>query len=320
MQISTLAKTTAFAAFLASTTSAFAAEPLVSTDWLKDNLNEDNLVLIDVRTKLANTGREDYLKAHIPGAVWTDYPGFWRSDEGAVVGVLPSVEKLEASLSQLGVGEDKHVVIYPAGTSATDFGVAARLYWTLKHLGHEEVSILDGGWQAWAADASNPVGTGEVIPEPDFFEASLVDGLNISTADVSALLGSDTVFVDARPDAQFLGQEKHPAATRFGRLPGAVQADNHGFFDVETGRLKDRDTLAALVPASIDSGSTIVSYCNTGHWAATNWFVMSEVLGFEDVALYDESMVGWSQSEFEVESDRTRLDDFRDWIGRVTGS
>lgn len=299
---------------------ALAAEPLVSTSWLKANLDNPQLVILDVRNKLAQSGREDYLKAHIPGAIWSEYPGFWRTERDGVPGVLPSVEKLEASLSELGISEGEHVVIYPAGNSATDFGVAARLYWTFKYLGHEEVSILDGGWKAWSTDAANPVEAGNVVPQGDMFIADINEGLAISTSDVSARLGSDTTFLDARPEAQFLGKEKHGEAARFGRLPGAVNADNHGFYDAAAGRIRPVGELASLVPASIAPDSAIVSYCNTGHWAATNWFVLSELLGYSDVTLYDDSMVGWTADAANaIESDRTRLDDLKDWFNGFIG-
>lgn len=310
----------ALAASLVMAAPALAAEPLVDTDWLKNNLDDNSLVILDVRNKLAQSGKDDYLKAHIPGAIWSEYPGFWRTERDGVTGVLPSVEKLEASLSELGITDTTHVVISPAGANATDFGVAARLYWTLKYLGHEEVSILDGGWKAWSSNPDNPVESGDVTPTGDLFIADINEALAISTNEVSARLGSDTTFLDARPESQFLGKAKSPDANRFGRLPGAVHADNHGFYDAQTGRLKPAEELATLVPASLTPQSAIISYCNTGHWAATNWFVLSEILGYRDVALYDESMVGWTlDGANPVDSDRTRFDDIKDWFNGFIG-
>ena len=68
-------------------------------------------------------------------------------------------------------------------------------------------------------------------------------------------------------------------------------------FEAATGRLKNTAALRSLVPAEVKPDSKIVSYCNTGHWAATNWFVLSELLGYSDVTLYDDSMVGWSRTD-----------------------
>jgi len=294
-------------------TAALAAEPLVSTDWLQSRLNSDEIVVLDLRTKIAKSGKEDYLKAHIPGAVWSNYPGAWRTDRDGVTGVIPSVEKLEAYLSELGVSEDKTVVLVPAGKGSTDFGVAARIYWTLKYLGHDEVTILDGGWTAWS-QAGLQTDKGDVVPVGDLFIAEPREELLVNTADVSGLLGSKTLLVDGRPQAQFLGKAKHAAAVRFGRIPGAISLDQNNFYDAKSERLLPADQIRSAIPASFSPEADIVSYCNTGHWAATNWFVLHELLDYKKVRLYDESMVGWTiDLAREVESDRTRLDDLRAW-------
>lgn len=296
-----------------------AATPLVDVDWLKDRIGQSDVIVLDVRSKLAGVDRKDYEKAHIPGALYSAYPGIWRTDRDGVTGVVPSVEKLEASLSELGVSEDKTVVIVPAGTTSLDFGAAARIYWTFKYLGHDKVSILDGGHAAWAA-AGGALESGWVVPEGDLFEARLQEELNISTAEVANLSAADTVLLDARPVPQFRGKEKHPAAARFGRLPGAQNLVHDDFFDAARGRLKEPSALRAAVPADFNASTPIVSYCNTGHWAATNWFVLHEVLGYEKTRLYDESMVGWSlDGSRPMASERNRLDDLKDWLKGLTG-
>jgi thiosulfate/3-mercaptopyruvate sulfurtransferase len=303
----------ALAAISLTAGAGFAAEPLVSTDWLAKNLNPDKTVILDLRTAIAKSGREDYLKSHIPGAIWSNYPGAWRTDRDGVTGVVPSVEKLEAYLSELGVSDDKIVVLVPAGKGSTDFGVATRVYWTLKYLGHDNVSILDGGWKAWA-DAGAPTEAGAVVPEGDLFIAELRESLLLTTAEVEGLVGSKATLLDGRPQSQFLGKAKHPAATRYGRIPGAVNLDQNVFYDAGAERLLPVEKIRAAVPASFQPDTDIVSYCNTGHWAATNWFVLHEVLDYKQVRLYDASMVGWTlDASREIESDRTRLDDLKSW-------
>lgn len=309
------AKLSAIGAFawMAAAGGAFAAEPLVSADWLNGKVGSDEIVVLDLRTKIAKSGKDDYLKAHIPGAIWSDYPGAWRTDRDGVTGVVPSVAKLEAYLSELGVSEDKTVVLVPAGKGSTDFGVATRIYWTLKYLGHDGVSILDGGWNAWQ-QAGLPTESGNVTPEGDLFVAEPREELLVSTAEVSGLVGSKTVLLDGRPLSQFLGKEKHSAATRYGRIPGAYSLDQNLFYDAEAERLLPIEAIKATVPADFAPDTDIVSYCNTGHWAATNWFVLHELLDYENVRLYDESMVGWTVNpDLAVDSDRTRLDDLKAW-------
>ena len=305
---------TAAVAFSLSAGLALAAEPLVTPDWLAQQLGADDIVILDLRTAIAQSGKEDYLKAHIPGAIWSNYPGAWRTTRNGVPGVIPSVEKLEAYLSELGVSEGKTVVLVPAGKGSTDFGVASRIYWTLKYLGHDDVSILNGGWKAWA-EAGLARQSGDVTPEGDMFIAEVRDNLLIGTDAVESLVGSATVLLDGRPEAQYRGRQKHSAAARYGRIPGALSLDQNLFYDAQLERLKDFSALKAAVPATLAIDAAIVSYCNTGHWAATNWFVLHEILGYANVTLYDESMVGWTvDAARPVDSERTRLDDLKTWL------
>lgn len=271
--------------------------PLVSTSWLQDNLDNDQLLIIDTRSKISKSGKEDYLKGHIPGAIWSEYPGYWRTERDGVEGVLPSIDKMEAVLSELGVSDEKSVVIVPHGKSSLEFGSAARIYWTFKYLGHKNVAILDGGQAAWVAE-KRPFETGNVAPEGDLFIAEPNDALLVSTNQVAEELGGQAILLDGRPEKQFEGKAKHKAATRFGHIPGAISFDQDRFYDHKTNRLKPAAELAALVPQDISaSNREVISYCNTGHWAATNWFVLSELTGRKNVTLYDASMVGWSRSK-----------------------
>ncbi|WP_150495413.1 sulfurtransferase [Roseibium aquae] len=269
--------------------------PLVSTQWLEDNIGNENLLVLDIRSEMAKSGKDDYLKGHIPGALWSPYPGFWRTSRDGVVGVVPSISTLEAELSNLGVDEDKTVVIVPAGTSHTEFGAAARIYWTFKYLGHESVAILDGGHKAWVAE-ERTLEAGNVQPQSALFVAEPNQDLIISTDEVAGRINTSTILIDGRPEEQFLGAKKHDKATRFGHIPGAQHLDNASFYDAQANRLKPLSEIAALLPANLrETEEDIVSYCNTGHWAATNWFVLREVLGKDNVTLYDDSIVGWSQ-------------------------
>ena len=84
-------------------------------------------------------------------------------------------------------------------------------------------------------------------------------------------------MIDARPVSFFLGKEKAPAAQAYGHIPGAVDIDSAKFYDPATNRLKPKAELAAIA-GEVPAGAAI-TYCNTGHWAATDWFVLHELLG-----------------------------------------
>ena len=272
------------------------ASPLVSPAWLSENLDDNKLVIIDLRNKIDEGSYETFLEGHIPGAIHSDYlKDGWRVGRDGVVGLLPEDEQFQSLARRLGVSDNTHVVVVPAGVSSTDFGSAARAYWTFKVFGHDNVSILDGGFAAWRDFAPAKIETGAFIaPDPGNFVARFNPEFYIGTSDVAAFAANpgQALLVDGRTDEQFYAGGKHPKAAKAGRIPSAVLMDQDKAYSPEGNRLKSHDELAEIYRNLGDK--TIVSYCNTGHWAATNWFVMSEILGQKNVKLYDGSMVEWT--------------------------
>ena len=289
-------------------------QPLVSADWLKQNLGTPNLFVLDIRSAIDGGGAEAYAKGHIPGAVHSDYDkAGWRVTRDGVAFMLPTLAQLEKLIGELGIEEDKHVVVVPAGVHQTDFGSAARVYWTLRVAGLKRVSILDGGYAAWKA-AGNPVETKPNPPQPTIFTAELNKGMVVALAEVEKVSRSGgATLVDARAPAFFAGKEKGQAAV-YGHIPGAINVDSAVFYDDAANRLKPKAELAKLA-AAIPAGD-VVSYCNTGHWAATNWFVLHELRGRQNVRLYDGSMVEWAADDSrQVASSRTKWDDLKQALG-----
>lgn len=276
------------------TETAFAG--LIAPEALLAQLGEPTLIVLDIRSSIDGGSKAAYEADHIPGAVHTDYVADgWRAKVGQAPGLLPPLDHLAALIGRLGIKPHDDVVIVPAGVSATDFAAAARVYWTLKTIGHGQQAILDGGFRAWTADPARPVETG---PSPERtappYPVVMAQRLR-STADATLVASRSKLatLVDARSASYFEGREKAPEATRAGHIPGAVSRDYAEAFDPATGKLKPHDELATLY-GIIPKGPAI-SYCNTGHTAALNWFVMSELLGREEVALYDGSMTDWTQ-------------------------
>lgn len=292
------------------------AAPLVSTAWLKERLGDPNILVLDIRSAIDGGGEEAYLKRHIPGAVHSDYDkAGWRVTRNGLPAMLPTVPELEKLAGELGIDEEVHVVIVPAGVHVLDFGAAARVYWTLKYLGHDKVSILDGGFAAWIADPSNPVESGARRPSPRIFTARVNRALLAETGEVEQVVRSGgATLLDARPADFFAGKVKHTKAQAYGHLPGAYNIDSALFYDPKANRLKPKAELekaAATLP-----GGPVVSYCNTGHWAATDWFVLSEILGRKDVKLYPGSMVEWTaDGRRPIQSQRTKWDDLKRALG-----
>ena len=289
------------------------AAPLVSAQWLKEHQGDPAVVVLDVRSAIDGGGAEAYAQAHIPGAVHSDYDkAGWRVTRNGVPFMLPNTAELEKLIGETGIDEDSHVVVVPAGVSATDFGAAARVYWTLKIAGHPAVSILDGGFAAWQA-AAYPVESGKVTPSPRIFTVKLDER--------SARRGRSGRAQRARharrcPPRELFRRQGEGAGLQ-GLWPHSRRDQSStapAFYDPVTNRLRPKEQLAKIA-ASLPAGP-VVAYCNTGHWAATDWFVLSAVLGRPDVRLYDGSMVEWTADPHRpVASSRTRLDDLKKTLG-----
>lgn len=269
---------------------------LISPEALAGRLGDKALVIVDIRSAVDGGGRAAYEAGHIPGSVHSDYVADgWRAKVGNAPGLLPPLDHLAALAGRLGIKPHDDVVIVPAGVSASDFAAAARVYWTLQLIGHGQQAILDGGYRAWTADPQRPVATGPSAAEPAApYPVVMQQRLRSNTdATFIAARGKLATLVDARAASYFEGREKAPEAMKAGHIPGAVSLDYTSAFDSGTGRLKPADELAKLF-GRVPAGPAI-AYCNTGHTAALNWFVMSEVLGRDEVALYDGSMTDWTQ-------------------------
>ncbi len=272
-------------------------KPLVDVDWIKANIDREDVVLLDIRNKIDGGSAETFAKGHIPGAIHSDYlKDGWRTKVDGVIGQVPSESQIEGLIGGLGIDNETTVIVIPAGVSSTDFGSAARVYWTFNYAGHDQVAILDGGYRAWTEDPENPVETGQRVPEARIFDAALRPELRVDSQAVQAALDDESKqLLDGRPTKQFTGLEKHDAAKTAGHIPGATHFDQAQTFDEKSGKLIDLAKLESLLPEDLNETGEIYSYCNTGHWAAVNWFVLSEVAGKDNVRLYDGSMVEWTQ-------------------------
>ncbi len=243
-----------------------------------------DILNIDIRTP------ELYAAGHPEGAVNAPYAA-WRGP-AANPGAPLDDAALSALLSRIGVTRDRPVLITYQGTDPSDFGAAARVYWTLKSAGVSRIAILEGGMTAWVA-AGLPLSTTPVAPEPSVISATLSTEWMATREDVAAIIAGTTrgTLVDARPVEFLKGSVKHPAATHAGTLPGARHLAFSSWFDGKDAKTDQK--LMGQFSSPAEDGP-VVSFCNTGHWAAINWFMMSEVEGIAGAKLYPESMVGWT--------------------------
>lgn len=275
---------------------AFAAEPLIGPEELQGLLGDANIVVLDVRSTLESSN-EAYGEGHIPGAINANYTkSGWRGMTDGVNHMLPETSIIEAMIQGLGVDSDDHVVIYSAGVSprGLDFAASTRAYWTFKVLGHENVSILDGGFHAWA-EAGNAVSTDGTTPEMGNFSATLNADLVADGDMVLAAVENEVELIDARPSAHFLADKQPGYARTPGTIPSSVNMPAPGVVGEGGMGLKPLESYSAqLDKIGVTEGEKAYVFCNTGHYCTSVWFIGSELLD-RDFAVYDGSIYEWTQ-------------------------
>ncbi|MBK5931932.1 sulfurtransferase [Halochromatium salexigens] len=278
------------------------APPLVDAQWLKDDQGQSDLVVLDIQSP------KDYQRFHIPGAVNAPYDR-WRTqppkqdsktartDASELTSMLPPIEQLETMVGDLGVGNDDHVVIVATGRGSGDLAASARVFWTLKVIGHEQVSVLDGGLVAYA-DAGAPLARGiETRPTTDY-QANFQSALVPDAQAVRAALAAKTSLVDARGEGEFVGVYTSGDAERPGTIPGSRHLPHDWVSDSGSGTLRSPGALKALFEArGIATDGEQVHFCHSGHRAALTWFAAYAVLGNEEAVLYDGSMMEWARDD-----------------------
>ena len=282
---------------LLSARAAMAAEPLVTVDWLKANLGKPGLAIVDFQPP------PDYLRAHIPGAVNSNYgKDGWREERASdkVPGMFPEkIDKLLAHIGSLGIDNATHVVLVSTGQNSIDVGMATRVYWTFTVLGHDNVSILDGGMAEWTKEQdktkANPLQAGAQKAEVKTFKANLRKEMLITMADVEKAQKAGVLLVDNRPEDQFVGITRFHALEN-GTLAGAKNLPNGWLLENGMGRFRSKSQLEQLYKlAGIPTSGEQIGFCNTGHWATIGWFVSSELLGNKKASMYDGSMAEWTR-------------------------
>jgi len=296
-----------------------AAQPLVTPAELSARLAEPQLRVIDIRDGRNDDGKTPYELGHIAGSLAAPY-GKWRGPKDNP-GKLPSEEALTSLVRSLGIDATTPVAIVYEGSNSTDFGSAARVYWTLKAAGVQQLSILNGGIKAWRA-ANLPLATEAATVAPSTFTVKIDPRLVATQDEVAAVIGGEKVrLLDARPAPYFLGETRHAAAKTPGTLVGAKNVDQAVWFAKGSGALLPAADVKRIAQDNgVQTDQPTVSFCNTGHWAATNWFVLSEVLGQKDVKLYPESTVGWSNAGLPMTNVPSRLAQFWLQLREATGN
>ncbi len=288
--------------------SAFASDALINAEDLNKEIQSGtSLRVLDVRSF------SKYKRTHIENAAHTDYSK-WREQRGGIVGLLPPEAKIQELIQKAGIDADSHVVIVSGISDTDDFGKAARVYWTLKLARIENVSILNGGFTSWQKKNYRVSRVANPPRKTNYKIGSYDRTLFADASDIQKALQDDSVLiVDARPKSFFDGFKKHPVARTGGTIPNAVNLSQFDLLEKDGTLVSKQKATALFAEINKNNAETLISFCNTGHWAATNWFVFSEYLG-KTTALYDGSFVEWSQDKSNaVANARTRkeLNDYK---------
>lgn len=267
------------------------ASPLVTTDWLAENLGEPDLVVLDGSWHMPDAGRDakaEYAHGHIPGAVFFDIDQV-SDHTTSLPHMLPAPSDFATAARRLGVEADSTVVVYDS------VGVfsAPRVWWTFRTMGHDKVFVLDGGLKKWLAEG-HPVEAGWREAAHGEFKAHFRPELVQNLAGVQGVLESGAAqVVDARSAARFRGEAPEPRyGVREGHMPGARNAPWTGVV-AENGVVKPAEALrAAFEAAGLDLGRPIVTTCGSGISAAILALALA-VLGRDDVPVYDGSWSEW---------------------------
>lgn len=268
------------------------ADPLVSCVWLAERLDAPDLRIIDATYFMpgaAQNAKALYLERRIPGAIFFDIDEI-ADTANPLPHMLPSPEKFAARMRAMGIGDGMRIVAY----DSQGLFSAARVWWTFRVMGHEDVAVLDGGLPAWLA-AKLPLEDGPPAPRPQRhfttqFRADLVRDL----ADMRRIVvaGGGQVL-DARAAGRFRGETPEPRqGLRSGHMPGARSVPYETLLDAQ-GLMRSREDLAQIFAAAVvDTGRPAVCSCGSGVTAPIIALALAR-LGRWDAAIYDGSWTEW---------------------------
>ncbi len=267
---------------------AYANDVLVTTDWVAEHLGDDDVVVAEV-----DENPDLYEEGHVAGAVKLH----WRDDlQDPIERDLVEREDFERLLGSRGIGNDTTVVLY--GDKNNWF--AAYAYWYLKIYGHRDVRVLDGGRQKWI-DEGRELTVEASQPEPVEYHAQERDeSIRARRDEVLEWLGAQgRALVDVRSPQEYAGELLAPpgyeqeGASRGGHIPTA-QSIPWAQAVRDDGTFKSAEELSELYGGKgITPEKKVTAYCRIGERSAHTWFVLHELLGYEDVRNYDGSWTEW---------------------------
>ena len=275
----------------------------VGADWLAEHIDDPEIQIIDAR--MASPGQEDrnvaqeYLNGHIPGAVFFDIEAL-SDHTSPLPHMLPRPETFAVAMRELGVNQDKHLIVYDEGNLFS----APRAWWMLRTFGVEKVSILGGGLAGWQRDDLLLEEGAVELPEGEFNAAFNPEAV-VKVTDVLLASHENTAqIIDARPAARFNAEVDEPRpGLRRGHIPGAVNVPWTEL--VREGELKTTEDLAAIFfGRGVSYDKPIIVSCGSGVTAAVVLLALA-TLDVPNVKLYDGAWSEWgARADLPVEPEK----------------
>jgi thiosulfate/3-mercaptopyruvate sulfurtransferase len=271
-----------------SSDGSYAKDVLVTTDWLAEHLQDGNLVVAEV-----DENPDLYEEGHIPGAVKLH----WRDDlQDPIERDLVEKDAFEQLMRVRGIGNETTVVLY--GDRNNWF--AAYAYWYLKIYGHRDVRILDGGRQKWLDEGRDMTTDAPQVSPASYSAQERDDSIRAFRDYVRQTIDEGGKnLVDVRSPQEYTGELLAPpgyeqeGASRGGHIPTA-QSIPWAQAVKDDGTFKTPDALRALyADKGITPDRETIAYCRIGERSAHTWFVLRELLGYEQVRNYDGSWTEW---------------------------
>lgn len=272
---------------------------IVETDWLADHLDAPDLIVFDGSWHLPNSGRDakaEYLAEHIPGALFFDIDDL-VDEKSPLPHMLPPTPKFASRMKKMGVGDGMRIVIYDT------YGLfsAARVWWTFRAMGHQDVAVLNGGLKKWKAEGRPLEDMAPVPRTARHFTPLLNNSLVRDLDDMKGYVaGGGMQIVDARPKGRFEGSEPEPRpGLRAGHIPGSKNVPSGAILNAD-GTLKSKDELEKIFrDAGVDPHRPVVTTCGSGVTASMLSLALS-VIGQTNAAVYDGSWAEWGQDTLDT--------------------
>ncbi|PRP87811.1 3-mercaptopyruvate sulfurtransferase [Planoprotostelium fungivorum] len=273
-------------------TSRSEPDAVVTVDWLAKNLNRTKTLDGSWNLNDPRDFKQNFINQRIPGAA------FWDIDHIADTSVdlphmLPSQELFEKSVRHLGISNDDHIVVYDQTGS---YNASARVWWTFKVFGHDNISVLDGGLQKWVAHKNETQSGPWQPPPPSNFSAKFQPHLLVDEKQIYSAISDHTVIIDARPAPRFHGEVDEPRPNlKRGHIPTSKNAPGPSLIRKE----KDTDGFHSFkTPAELKKIFEDLNLISTGVVASTLSLAL-HLAGNRNYCVYDGSWTEWGAKDKE---------------------